>query len=49
MILDKLPSIMGVDRKVYGPFYPGDVITMPEANARILIKNHKGKSIQRYK
>ncbi|MCC7549885.1 MAG: hypothetical protein KO316_00120 [Methanobacterium sp.] len=49
MILDELPSIMGVDRKVYGPFYPGDVITMPEANARILIKNHKGKSIQRYK
>ncbi|MGZ4856997.1 MAG: DNA replication complex subunit Gins51 [Methanobacteriaceae archaeon] len=49
MILDELPSIMGVDRKVYGPFYPGDVITMPEPNARILIKNQKGKSIQRYK
>jgi DNA replication factor GINS len=49
MILDELPSIMGVDRKVYGPFYPGDVITMPEPNARILIKNRKGKSIQRYK
>jgi DNA replication factor GINS len=49
MILDELPSIMGVDSKVYGPFYPGDVITMPEPNARILIKNQKGKSIQRYK
>jgi len=49
MILDELPSIMGVDHKVYGPFYPGDVITMPEPNARILIKNQKGKSIQRYK
>jgi DNA replication factor GINS len=49
MILDELPSIMGVDRKVYGPFYPGDVITMPEPNARILIKNQKGRSIQRYK
>lgn len=49
MILDELPSIMGVDHKVYGPFYPGDIITMPEPNARILIKNHKGKSIQRYK
>ncbi len=49
MILDELPSIMGVDSKVYGPFYPGDIITMPEPNARILIKNHKGKSIQRYK
>jgi DNA replication factor GINS len=49
MILDELPSIMGVDHKVYGPFYPGDVITMPEPNARILIKNQKVKSIQRYK
>jgi DNA replication factor GINS len=49
MILDKLPSIMGVDRKVYGPFNPGDVITIPEPNARILIKNQKGKSIQSYK
>ncbi|BDZ69964.1 DNA replication complex GINS family protein [Methanobacterium petrolearium] len=49
MILDKLPSIMGVDNKVYGPFYPGDIITMPEPNANIIIKNHKGKSIQRYK
>ncbi|MFA0832943.1 MAG: hypothetical protein ACC609_02925 [Methanobacterium formicicum] len=49
MILDELPSIMGVDSKVYGPFHPGDIITMPEPNARILIKNQKGKSIQRYK
>jgi DNA replication factor GINS len=49
MILDELPSIMGVDSNVYGPFHPGDIITMPEPNARILIKNHKGKSIQRYK
>lgn len=49
MILDELPSIMGVDSKVYGPFHPGDIITMPEPNARILIKNQKGKPIQRYK
>lgn len=49
MIMEELPSIMGVDSKVYGPFHPGDIITMPEPNARILIKNQKGKSIQRYK
>jgi len=49
MILDELPPIMGVDRKVYGPLSPGDIISMPVPNARILIKNHKGKSIQRYK
>ncbi len=49
MIMDELPPIMGVDQKVYGPFSPGDIITMPVPNARILIKNHKGKTIQRYK
>jgi len=49
MITAELPSIMGVDHKVYGPMYPGDVISMPEANARILIKKDKGRPIQRYK
>jgi DNA replication factor GINS len=49
MITAELPPIMGVDHKVYGPMYPGDVITMPEANARILIKKDKGRPIQRYK
>ncbi|MDD1763331.1 MAG: hypothetical protein LUQ70_01280 [Methanobacteriaceae archaeon] len=49
MILEELPSIMGVDEKVYGPLSPQDVISMPQPNARILIKNQKGRSIQRYK
>ncbi|HNS24635.1 MAG TPA: hypothetical protein PKK85_01000 [Methanobacteriaceae archaeon] len=49
VITAELPSIMGADHKVYGPMYPGDVITMPEANARILIKKDKGRPIQRYK
>jgi len=49
MITAELTSIMGVDHKVYGPMYPGDVISMPEANARILIKKDKGRPIQRYK
>lgn len=49
MVLDELPSIMGVDKNVYGPFSPQDVITIPQPNARILIKNQKGRSIQRYK
>jgi DNA replication factor GINS len=49
MITAELPSIMGIDNKVYGPMYPGDVITMPEANARILVKRDKGRPIQRYK
>ncbi|MEL7670824.1 hypothetical protein [Methanobacterium sp.] len=48
MVLEELPSIMGIDKKVYGPLSPQDVITMPEPNARILIKNNKGKFIEKY-
>ena len=49
MMLDELPSIVGIDKNVYGPVSPQDVITIPEPNARILIKNKKGRSIQTYK
>lgn len=49
LILEELPPIMGVDKEVYGPFLPQDIITIPEPNARILIKNQKGKPIQKYK
>lgn len=49
MVLEELPSIMGIDKKVYGPLSPQDIITMPEQNAMILIKNNKGKFIEKYK
>ncbi|MDI6643804.1 MAG: hypothetical protein QME14_02005 [Methanobacteriaceae archaeon] len=49
IIYDELPSIVGVDKNVYGPIYPQDVITLPEANASIIIRNKKGKYIQTYK
>ncbi len=49
MILDELPSIVGVDKNVYGPIAPQDLITMPEPNARVLVKNKKGIFIQTYK
>ena len=49
LILDELPSILGVDKNVYGPVIPQDIVTMPEANAKVLIKNRKGMAIQRYK
>jgi DNA replication factor GINS len=49
MVLEELPSIMGVDKEIYGPLSPQDVITMPEPNARIIIKSNKGKFIERYK
>jgi len=49
MILDELPSIVGVDKNVYGPVSPQDLITIPEPNAKILVKNKKGIFIQTYK
>ena len=49
MILDELPSIVGVDKNVYGPVSPQDIITIPEPNAKILVKNKKGIFIQTYK
>ncbi len=48
MVLEEIPSIMGIDKKVYGPLSPQDIITMPEPNAMILIKNNKGKFIEKY-
>ncbi|MCE5213925.1 MAG: hypothetical protein LLF83_04305 [Methanobacterium sp.] len=49
LVLEELPSIMGVDKNVYGPLLPQDIVNIPETTARILIKNQKGKSIQKYK
>ena len=49
LILDEFPSILGVDKNVYGPVSPQDLITIPEPNARILVKNKKGIFIQTYK
>lgn len=46
MIFEQMPSIMGVDKKVYGPFYPQDVVKMPEINAHIFIKARKGRFIK---
>lgn len=49
MIFDELPPIVCVDENVYGPVIPQDIVTIPEPNARILIKNSKCRSIQTYK
>lgn len=46
VIFEELPSILGVDQKVYGPFYPQDVIILPEPNAQILLKTRKGRFIR---
>ncbi len=46
IIFEELPSILGVDQKVYGPFYPQDVIILPEPNAQIFVNSRKGRFIQ---
>jgi len=47
LVLEDIPSIMGVDREIYGPLMTQDVVTMPEANAQIIIDNNKGKFIKK--
>lgn len=47
-VLEELPSIMGVDREIYGPLIPQDIVAMPEANAQIIIKNNKGRFIKEH-
>ncbi|MGZ7094926.1 MAG: DNA replication complex subunit Gins51 [Methanobacterium sp.] len=48
IVLEEIPSIMGVDREIYGPLTPQDIVTMPEANAQIIINNNKGKFIKKH-
>ncbi len=36
--LQETPSLVGADMKVYGPFRPQDVASLPAENARILTK-----------
>lgn len=47
IVLEELPSIIGVDREIYGPMMPQDIVAMPEANAQIIIKNNKGRFIEK--
>ena len=46
LIFEEIGAIVGVDEKVYGPFYPQDIIVMPKINAMIFVKNRKGRIIK---
>lgn len=46
VVFDEVPSIMGIDEKIYGPFYPQDVVKMPELNAELFRKHRKGRFIK---
>ena len=45
LIFSEIDSIIGVDKKIYGPFKPQDIVIMPDINAEILVKNKKGRLI----
>lgn len=46
LVFSEINSIIGVDKKVYGPFHPQDIVIMPDINAAILIKNKKGRLVK---
>lgn len=46
LMFDEIDSIIGVDEKIYGPFRSQDIVVMPMINAKIFVKNHKGRIIK---
>lgn len=46
VVFDEVPEIIGIDEKVYGPFYPQDVVKMPELNADLFRKRRKGRFVK---
>lgn len=46
LVFDETDAIVGVDEKVYGPFRPQDIVTLPLINAKIFFKNRKGRKVK---
>ncbi len=46
LVYDEAGPIVGVDEKVYGPFRPQDLVIMPNINAKIFVKNRKGRIVK---
>ena len=46
LVFDEVGAIVGVDEKVYGPFKPQDIVTLPLINAKIFFKNRKGRKVK---
>ncbi|MBQ8018185.1 MAG: hypothetical protein IJ672_07965 [Methanobrevibacter sp.] len=46
LVFDDIGAIVGVDEKVYGPFRPQDIVTLPLINAKIFFKNRKGRQVK---
>lgn len=46
LVFNEVGAIVGVDEKVYGPFRPQDIVTLPLINAKIFFKNRKGRQVK---
>ena len=46
LVFDEVDAIVGVDERVYGPFRPQDLVTLPMVNAKIFFKNRKGRQVK---
>ena len=46
LVFDDVGPIVGVDEKVYGPFRPQDLVTLPLVNAKVFFKNRKGRQVK---
>jgi len=46
LVFDDVGAIVGVNEKVYGPFRPQDIVTLPLINAKIFFKNRKGRQVK---
>ena len=46
LVNDDVDAIVGVDERVYGPFRPQDIVILPAVNAKIFIKNRKGRIVK---
>ena len=46
LVFDDVGPIVGIDEKVYGPFRPQDLVTLPMVNAKIFFKNRKGRQVK---
>ena len=46
LVFDEIGPIVGVDEKIYGPFRPQDLVTLPLINAKVFFKNRKGRQVK---
>jgi len=44
--LREIPAIIGADMKTYGPFRPEDIASLPQENAKILVKQGVAVEVQ---